>query len=428
MKHLTIILLLTLLILISCEKQNKVSNKADYQTYLQNSGNENLAIIEEEISFWIDKEEKTPSTVYKTKLAGLYSAKYKIDGDVINLKKAQELLEEVNNNSDEKSAGVYRMLAANAISRHEFKTAYNYATLASEIKDKQYSSKLVLFDTCMELGYYIQAEGILNELDDENTFEYKIRLAKWLDYKGDLDQAVLTVEEALETVSPNNDDLKLWTLSNLGDMYGHQGKVQKAYNSYLAALAIDKEYYYALKGIAYITYAHDKNLSEAKVILSYLDKTHPIPDYKLMLADIAAYEEKQEEEKAYSEAFYTEVTKPQYGNMYNTYILDLNLAAERFDKAVTIAEREVAHRATPETYDFLAWAYYKAGQTDKAIEIAQQYVEDKTFEPGASFHLGVLYSKTNPKKAAIHLEEALEANFELGPNTSKEIQLALSSI
>lgn len=428
MRNLIQILLISFIVFTSCEQEKKVSNPADYQAYLQNTNKENLATINEEIAFWEDKDATTLSTVYKTKLANLYSGKYKFDGDVTNLSKAQLLLEEVDSSLGEKSAGVYRMLAANSISQHEFRRAYDYASIASEIKDKQYSSKLILFDACMELGYYIQAEGILNELKDKNTFEYQIRLAKWMDYKGDLDQAVFIMEDAQTKISPNNNDLKLWTLSNLGDMYGHQGKVSKAYDSYLAALAIDPEYYYALKGIAYIVYAHDNDTDEAKQILSYLDKTHPIPDYKLMLADIAAFENNEQDEKLYREAFYNEVSKIAYGNMYNAYILDLDLAAQRFDKAVSLAEQEVQHRGTPETYDFLAWTYYQAGQKERALEIAKMHVEGKTFEPGASYHLGVLYLEVDAEKAQTHLKEALEASFELGPNTSKEIQNTLSSI
>lgn len=429
MKNLIHIILLSILVMTACQEQNKITKQEDYQTYLQNASHENLAAINEEITFWKDKDVAAPSSVYKIQLANLFSAKYKLDGDVSNLRKAQTLLEEVDSLMGQTtSAGVYRMLAANAISQHEFKKAYEYASLASEIKDKQYNSKLVLFDSCMELGYYIQAEGILNELADKNTFEYQIRLAKWMDYKGDLDQAVLIMEDAMTKISPSNDALKLWTLSNLGDMYGHQGKVAKAYQSYLDALAIDREYYYALKGIAYIVYANDKNTAQAKEILQYLDKVHPIPDYKLMLAEIAAFEDNAKEAQLYSEAFYVEANKPDYGNMYKAYILDLDLAAKRYEKAISIAEQEVLHRATPETYDFLAWTYYQSGQKEKALEIAQKYVEDKTFEPGASYHLGVLYSKVDPKKASIYLEDALDAHFELGPNTSREIQLALASI
>ncbi len=428
MKNLISIFALAILMLSACQQNKSISNPEDYQVYLQSVGSENLDEMNEQIQFWNSKEESNSSTIYKIQLAALYASKFKIDGKVEHLHLAKKLLEEVNEFNKGENAGVLRMLAANAISQHEFKTAYNYALAASEIKDNQFASKLVLFDACMELAYYVQAEGILNELEDKDNFDYKVRLSKWMDYKGDLDQAVLIMEDAALNISPNNIPLQLWTKSNLGDMYGHQGKVDKAYQAYLDVLAIDENYHYALKGIAYIAYANDGKYQEAKNILNYLSKVHPVPDYKLMLAEIASSEEDEVREAVYLKDFYTIASEEKYGKMYNKYLIEIDMTQERFDQAILKAQEEVAHRSTPETYDLLAWTYHLNGQSDIALEIAKKHVENQTYEPTATYHLGVLYKDVEKEKASNFLHEALDAKFELGPNTSKDVQSAISSI
>ena len=427
MKNLIIALILISSLCFSCE-ENSIVKAEDVKPYLSVNSNENLQKINEQISFWKNKDEDNSSTVYKTQLANLYSAKYKLDGNVNHLIQAQKLLEQLNEHFKGKNPGVLRMLAANSISQHQFKNAYDYALPASQIKDNQYASKLVLFDACMELGYYTQAEALMLELVERDNFDYLVRLSKWSDHQGNLDQAVALMEEASQKISPNNTQLKIWSLSNLGDMYGHQGEIEKAYQAYLDVLALDKNYYYALKGIAYIAFAHDKNLEQAKEILNYLDKAHSIPDYKLMLAEIAAYELDEVTDKVLTKAFYTEVSKPEYGEMYNKYILEIDIAEKRFDKAIALAKKEILQRATPQTYDFLAWAYFQDGQGEEALAIAKTHVENQTYEPDASYHLGLIYKDVDNTKASFYLEDALSAKFELGPNTTKVVSSALANI
>jgi hypothetical protein len=42
------------------------------------------------------------------------------------------------------------------------------------------------------------------------------------------------------------------------------GRIQESYDSYLKTLAIDPNYSYALKGIAWIVFSHERNTKEAK--------------------------------------------------------------------------------------------------------------------------------------------------------------------
>ena len=117
---------------------------------------------------------------------------------------------------------------------------------------------------------------------------------------------------------------------------------------------------------------------------------------------------------------------PKYLGMYNKYIATLE--AEELSnpaKAIEIAELEIRNRPTPQSYDLLAWGYYQQGQIEKAVKVAQHYVEGKTFEPEAIYHLGLIYHNLDEKKSQKFLGEASESSFELGPAITENIQLHL---
>jgi len=121
-----------------------------------------------------------------------------------------------------------------------------------------------LFDVSMELGEYDNASKYLEKIADHNDFNFLIRLAKWSDFKGDLDLTIKYMEKATKLVEQkNNKALMLWSYCNLGDYYGHAGRIKDSYQHYLKALEIDPSYTYAKKGIAWIAYSYEKKPQEA---------------------------------------------------------------------------------------------------------------------------------------------------------------------
>ncbi len=63
--------------------------------------------------------------------------------------------------------------------------------------------------------------------------------------------------------SRNSRELKIWTYSNLGDFYGHAGRIEDAYQSYIKTLELDPTNAYAKKGLAWIAYSNDNDADEA---------------------------------------------------------------------------------------------------------------------------------------------------------------------
>lgn len=420
------LLLLIASLLFSCNKiSNTVINPKDYNKYLEIKDNKSKDFTLSEINFWQNKYDKSPSqTTYLSLLASNYAVLFENTGNVKHLYKVEELLLKVNKEYNYAYVGEIRSLGRNYISQHRFKEALVLAKKALDIGEGMKETQKLLFDVNMELGNYADAEKNLKYFNDGKDFGYLIRVAKWNDHLGDLKTAISLMEKAKEiAISNDNKSLKIWTYSNLGDFNGHAGDIQKSYDYYLKTLELDPNNSYALKGIAWIAFSYERNTLEAKRIIDSISKRHQTPDFYLLKAQIAEYENNSTAKNQNLSAYFQMLDSINYGAMYNKYNAllyadDKNTAA----KALEIAKIEIAHRPTPDSYDLLAWSYYNLGDTKKAAAIAEKYVDGKSFEPELNYHLAEIYKANNmTSKFAPIKADLLKSIYELGPSFENKI-------
>jgi tetratricopeptide (TPR) repeat protein len=411
---------------------DKVTDAKDYAAYLKNDGASagGLKFIDAELTFWTQRLQKNPEDIVsELKIAKLYSSRYHYSGNISEVKKSDSIYKKANLLQSKTGSGVYRSLAANCVTQHRFKQAQLYLDSALAMGDDKILSLQQQFDVALELGDVALAKGILYKTGGKNDFSYLIRKAKYNDHaEGNLDEAITTMEKALDKIIElDNKELYCWAKTNLGDMYSHANLYSDAYRCYTDVLKKDDHYYHALKGIAWLSFSHDKDTEAAKKILTWLQQHHPVPDYELMLSQISAYENDTAAEMMHTNNFIAEVQRPEYGDMYNKYLFYLySDKLNNPDMAMKIAQTEVNNRPTGESYNFLCWAYYKKGDMARALQTAKQYVESKCFEPDAVYHLGVLYKAAgNAAKANQYLTHASESGFELGPWYAEQIRTAL---
>lgn len=428
MKSILYTTLISFLVLtqISCNKSsNTITSKKDYNHYLSIKENKKVHFLKSEIAFWQNKYNKAPNQLsYLSLLASNYSALFESTGNIEFLYKAEKLLLKSIVAYQYSEVGTLRSLARNYISQHRFQEALVFANKALIIGEGRKETQKLLFDVNMELGNYTKAEVNLKTLYDFSDFDYLIRASKWNDHKGDLKTAISLMEKANQIAYQNeNKNLKIWTLSNLGDLNGHYGNIQKSYDYYLKTLEIDPNNSYALKGISWIVFSHEKNTQEANRIIEIISKKHHAPDFYLIKADIAEFEGNQKEKEKNLAAYFQMLENANYGAMYNKY--NALLYADNINttnKALEIANIEIARRPTPESYDLLAWAYYKLGNFKKANEITVKYVYQKSFEPELNFHVACIF-KANKKieKYKTIKKDLLKSTYELGPNFESKI-------
>tara|TARA_R110002073_G_scaffold40547_5_gene115319 strand:+ start:477534 stop:478826 length:1293 start_codon:yes stop_codon:yes gene_type:complete len=413
-------------LLISCDKNDKqITNTEDYQSYLTSNDTQSIAFAEAEKEFWKAKHEAAPNQVsYLGPLAASHSTLFEYNGTIDDLKKSEAYLVEANKKRAYKSASLLRALAKNYISQHRFKEALALLNSAFVLGEKKLSTQKMLFDVYLELGDEPNASKNLAAIKDLNDFDYLIRLSKWLDHQGDLDAAIAYLEKAkLKAEGTNSESLMLWSYSNLADFYGHAGNIKVAYKYYLKALAIDSNYTYALRGIAWIVFSHEKNSTEAANIINAIAKKHNTPDLQLFKADLAEFENDTKSQEIYLQNYLSMVNNKSYGAMYTSYnALIYADSDDQIDTAIALATQEIENRPTAHSYDLLAWAYHKKGASQKALDIIQNHVVNKTFEPVILYHMAEIYKANGMGKFAMKIKkELLESAFEIGPLMSQKV-------
>lgn len=420
------------MILVSCHRP-PVTNPKDYAIYLQVQPNTHLQQINEELDFWKNRLANTPGDIIaESKIAGLLTKRFAYSGNIKEVHEADSLYRQVNTLNHINNSGTYRSLAANCITQHRFLQAQQYIDSALALGDDKYLTVLMEFDVAMELGNRYRARKALNSLVDKSAFEYLIREAKYKDHvEGKQDEAIKLMEQAYIKIKDNpTPAMYSWTKSNLGDLYGHANRYRESYACYLDVLKKDPNYYHALKGIAWLAFSHDKDVANARKIVAYLHQRHPVPDYELLLSQMAAFKHDSAAELSHIEKFRAITHNTLYGGMYNKYLF--TIAANALNDAtqsLQIARQEVQNRPTPEAFSWLAFAQYKNGQVDTAMKTARLYVLNKCFEPDALFYIGKIYQAAGKKKIAHQLlQDAYNSSYELGPIMSNHIREALNDL
>jgi len=359
------------------------------------------------------------------KLAALHNARYDTTGDVDALLSFVRFRESTARNTAIKPENSYRLLAQAYIKQHAFKKADSVMKSFTAVYSSP-ASKMVQYDVAMETGDYAFAKTLLDSLRNTTDYNYLIRAAKYNDYDGNLKNTIQLLEQATAIAQKSGTPAQqLWAYTNLADYYGHYGAIDKSYNHYLKALAIDPTNHYCLKGIAWIAYSYDDKPAEALRILEQLKETHKIPDYDLLMAEVYEYMGNGKKAQAHKRLFLEEVASIKYGGMYNLYKIEQGLAGTKQQQqaALILAQQEMNSRATPETYAYLAQALLVNGQTAQALDIIKNRVAGKTHEPVAALQMAQVYKAyRNNEKLAILKEDLLGTRFEMGPVTYLQIK------
>lgn len=420
-----IFLFTALMFIISCNHKHSdlatITSAEDYNRFLDSKP---FKTTSKYFELWNSKIK--PDSMQLTSfgiVAGQYNRYFKSTGDITYLKRAEQALKKAVDIAAIGKSGYYRALARNYISQHRFKDALQWAKKAHSLGSDLNASQSLLFDVHMELGNYEKAEQYLDSIKNMSDFGYLIRLAKWNDHNGDLDTTIRFMEMALRKAeSSKNRDLKLWSYTNLADYYGHAGRIKESYDHYIKSLEIDPENAYAKKGIAWIVFSHERNPNEALRILNTITQENKAPDFYALKSEIADYMDDEKEKRNNLQQYFNRVQNPSYGDMYNTYTISFHWENNSLKQAFKLAQREIANRPTPESYDLLAYSYHRIGKLDKALAIVDRHIEGKTYEPGILLHMAEIYKGAGNMDEVKRLKKELaDAIYELGPSSEQLI-------
>ena len=417
------------LLLLGCNGQGDkdvtfATNPEDYTSFLQADPIKSYAAALEEKEFWSKRLGSDSTGVGDLgPLAGAYSKLFETSGAIQHLKDAEQVYKKAITVAAIKiQDGYKRALAKNYITQHRFKDAITLLEESYAGISNKHATELLLFDCYLEVGKYSKALQFLKKIENINQFDYLIRISKWSDHQGDLSAAIGYMEKALTIAnSRKNLALQIWTNTNIADYYGHQGDIKASYNHYLKTLALQPDHAYAKKGLAWILYSKEHNITQASVLIDHLLKNHNLPDYYLLKAEMASYQGDSVLSEEYMQQFFTLANNPLYGDMYNTHKIRALVKTDPY-KALQLAQKEVDNRTTPQSYQLLALAQLASNQKQEALATITNFVVGKTSEPMALLYSAQVYKANGMLDKVTALKTALlPASYELGPEIFKQV-------
>ena len=417
------------LLLLGCNGQGDKdvtfsTNPKDYTSFLQADPIKSYAAALEEKEFWSKRLGSDSTGVGDLgPLAGAYSKLFETSGAIQHLKDAEQVYKKAITVAAIKiQDGYKRALAKNYITQHRFKDAITLLEESYAGISNKHATELLLFDCYLEVGAYSKALQFLKKIENINQFDYLIRISKWSDHQGDLSAAIGYMEKALTIAnSRKNLALQIWTNTNIADYYGHQGDIKASYNHYLKTLALQPDHAYAKKGLAWILYSKEHNITQASVLIDHLLKNHNLPDYYLLKAEMASYQGDSVLSEEYMQQFFTLANNPLYGDMYNTHKIRALVKTDPY-KALQLAQKEVDNRTTPQSYQLLALAQLASNQKQEALATITNFVVGKTSEPMALLYSAQVYKANGMLDKVTALKTALlPASYELGPEIYKQV-------
>jgi tetratricopeptide (TPR) repeat protein len=331
------------------------------------------------------------------------------------LRKAMELA------SQDEAVSPQLHLAATLFSEHRFAESLALAQQAVAAEPKTIAGNAVLGDAYLETGEYERAAEAYAKLQSAEQrgeaaldYLYESRIANLNLLRGDTRAAVTHMQRAIAAAERTNipKENLAWAQFTLGEYHWQAGELTKARTAAEASLHSFPRYHRALALLAQVRVAQGKYKEAASLYRRALAVV-PLPVYAAALGDLLrksgdASGAKQQYDLVEYMARLSALNESVYNRELAIFYADhgINLA-----QSVTLARKELEVRHDIYTWDALAWALYKNGQSQEALEALQPALRLDTKDPLLYFHAGMIYRATgNQSKAAEYLRAALAIN------------------
>ncbi len=376
-----------------------------------------------DLLFWKQRAEADPGAYTAlSRYAGGLIFRFHLYGQMNDLLAADSILSKLDKENGGKEAGILRSLASLNITRHRFREADSLVQKALFIGSEKYASTLLYFDTQFELGHYIPAFTALKTCAASNEYGYFFRLSKWKHLQGETDSAVFYMQKAADWAG-NSVFLKQTALSNMADLYMHEGQLKKAASLYMQNLKANTSDHHSLLGLGRIALMNDNDPVMAEKIFRFIATKNQLPDPLYNLEWVSEQSGDSVSQKKYAQLFAEKATDPIYGGMYNKYLVELYtgiLSAP--DKALAIADQEIHNRSTPQTWAWLVWCLHRTHQDNKALAVFKAQVSGKPLEALELYWMGRMMKDLGKTYNAGEFFKAADKNrFDLSPLKQKDL-------
>ncbi len=300
------------------------------------------------------------------------------------------------------------------LGKHEFAAAL---VEAKQLNQKMPDDVMVygfLTDANVELGNYKDAENAAQwMLNLRPANQPAVTRAAYLrELFGDIDGALELMKMAFDSNPPTQVEDGAWILSQMAHLNLAIGNLDQAETELNQALAMFPGYHYALGNLAKVR-IQQKRYGAAVELLTQRYQAAPHAENLFDLAAALQLAGRNEEAtRAFAEFEQKSLLETDRGDNSNHelifYYADY---ANRPEKALNIAQREIARRRDVHTLDCYAWALYKNGQYGEARQQIETALAVGIREASIFRHAGEIALKAGDKPAAErYLREAVRLN------------------
>jgi tetratricopeptide (TPR) repeat protein len=282
------------------------------------------------------------------------------------------------------------------LSSHHFAEARRSAEQLRELmQDGTYALQL-LGDALFNLGDYAEAEAAWNKVPlagSELAMEPRLSQLDWI--HGNTAGARRRLEDALhgaEKFASQFPDIPAWCHVQIGELAFRSGDWETAESHYQAALLRQQDYYSGLDHLAELRGAQGK-LEEASALYLRLIGRVNRPEFLQALGDLYLFVGKKDEAKVWHEralAGYLDSVK-RGESLYDHHLAGLySDSLDQPEAAVQSARRDLALRHSIQAYDALAWALFKAGKKEEALELTGKALATGVLDAHILYHAGII--------------------------------------
>jgi tetratricopeptide (TPR) repeat protein len=217
----------------------------------------------------------------------------------------------------------------------------------------------------------------------------------------------------------------------LGSFYFKTGDLEKAEKSYEEALQSFNNHYLAMEHLAEV-YTARGDYEKAAALYERALELNLKPHYYLKLGEV--YERlgrpaKSKELYGNAEARYKEYAESGIKGHSRELVLFYADKNVNLDRALEMARGDSDDTEDIYAYDTLAWAYYKTGNLDKAMDSINKSLRLGTKDALLYYHAGVIYHKLGKKEeAAKYFDLVLATNPFFDKEAVNEVRYALSEL
>jgi tetratricopeptide (TPR) repeat protein len=366
---------------------------------------------------------------YQNLLAGAYIQKMRETTDFGYIDRAEKLVTHTLG-AEGNNYEALRLRSEIGLERHHFAEVAAFSREMIRIAPDDSWNWGTLGDALMELGQYDDAADAYQKMMSlrPNQSSYnRASYYRWV--MGDAEGAIDIMRRAIDAGSPAPENTA-WCLVDLGNLYFKTGRLDQAGETFAAALRTFPGYHPAYAGRGRVLAAQGK-VAEAIESFQHAQAVVPMPEYAEALAELYDRTGKKDEARRQLELLDVVDRMVSANNEKTNRNLAVVFANQgrKLDRAIELAQAELAVRGDVYTYDALAWALFKNGRYAEAEQAAGKALRFGTPEPTFYFHEGLIASALGKKdQAGKNLERALELNRHFDPRQAEIAETALRSV